>query len=129
MLDHVGLAVKNYAKSKAFYVRALAPLGIELVMELGMNGGFGEGGQSFFWVGEDRADFWKEEHRVGAAPVHVAFKAKDRAAVEAFHRAALEAGGIDNGPPGIRRRYHPNYYAAFVIDPDGNNIEALHCGE
>ena len=127
MLDHIGLTVKNYAKSKAFYVSALGPLGIELVMEFGMNGGFGEDGKTFFWIGEDRADFWKEEHRAGAAPVHVAFAAKDRAAVEAFHRAAVGAGGVDNGPPGVRGQYHPKYYAAFVIDLDGNNIEAVHC--
>jgi catechol 2,3-dioxygenase-like lactoylglutathione lyase family enzyme len=122
MIDHVGFPVSDYAKSKAFYERALAPLGYGVVMEVGNNemgapaAGFGIGGNPDFWIGG--------EGDVGN-PVHVAIVAKDRAVVDAFHQAALAAGGRDNGAPGLRPHYHPNYYAAFVLDPDGHNIEAV----
>ena len=117
MLDHVGFGVSDYARSKAFYERALAPLGITLLMEpVGRAAGFGQHGKPFFWL---------EEGRTPVTEVHVAFLAKDRATVDAFHAAGLEAGGTDNGAPGLREIYHPTYYGAYVLDPDGNNIEAV----
>jgi catechol 2,3-dioxygenase-like lactoylglutathione lyase family enzyme len=116
-LDHVGLDVSDYARSKAFYETALAPLGMRLMMEpIPKVGGFGDE-FPFFWIGER-----------GQGPdsgVHVAFAAADRGTVDAFHAAALKAGGTDNGQPGLREIYHPNYYGAFVLDPDGNNVEAV----
>jgi catechol 2,3-dioxygenase-like lactoylglutathione lyase family enzyme len=118
MLDHVGFAVSDYARSKAFYERALAPLGLTLVLEpVGQAAGFGAGGKPFFWI---------ETHgRVPKGRLHVAFAVDDRATVDAFHAAALAAGGTDNGAPGVRAIYHPDYYGAYVLDPDGNNIEAV----
>ena len=123
MLDHIGFSVADLARSRAFYVAALAPLGYGPVMDVtreqtgGYEGtGFGSPGRPQFWIGTG-------ENRSG--PVHVALVASDRAAVDAFHGAALAAGGIDNGAPGLRPHYHPNYYGAFVLDPDGHNIEAV----
>ena len=117
MIDHAGFGVSDYARSKAFYERALAPLGITLIMEvMEAAAGFGEAGKPFFWL---------EERRTPVTEVHVAFLAKDRATVDAFHAAALEAGGTDNGAPGLRELYHPTYYGAYVLDPDGNNVEAV----
>ena len=117
MIDHTGFGVSDYAASKAFYERALAPLGISLIMEvMEAAAGFGSGGKPIFWL---------EERRTPVTEVHVAFLAKDRATVGAFHAAGLEAGGKDNGAPGVRATYHPNYYGAYVLDPDGNNIEAV----
>ena len=122
MIDHFGFPVSDYDKSKTFYERALAPLGYGVVMEVGTNemgapaAGFGIGGNPDVWIGG--------EGNVGN-PLHVAIVARDRAAVDAFHQAALAAGGRDNGAPGLRPHYHPNYYAAFVLDPDGHNIEAV----
>ena len=116
-LDHVGLEVSDYETSKAFYERALAPLGLKLMMEpIPGVGGFG-GDFPFFWVGN--------RGRGAQSGVHVAFTAKDRDMVDAFHAAALGAGGTDNGGPGVREIYHPDYYGAFVLDPDGNNVEAV----
>jgi catechol 2,3-dioxygenase-like lactoylglutathione lyase family enzyme len=116
-LDHIGLDVSDYARSKAFYERALAPLGIRFMFEPAPEvGGFG-GEFPFFWI--SRRD------RGPQSGTHVAFTAKDREMVDAFHTAALEAGGTDNGGPGVREIYHPHYYGAFVLDPDGNNIEAV----
>jgi len=114
--DHLGFNVKDFARSRAFYSAALAPLGIGVQMEGDGYAGLGEKGKPELWIATD-----------GAAPsrVHVAFRAKDRAQVRAFHDAAIAAGGKDNGAPGLRPQYHPNYYAAFVIDPDGHNIEAV----
>jgi catechol 2,3-dioxygenase-like lactoylglutathione lyase family enzyme len=118
MLDHVGLDVTDYELSKAFYEKALAPLGLELMMEPAPGiGGFGDGRRPFFWIGTGR--------RSAQSGVHVAFDTSDRAAVDAFHAAALDAGATDNGPPGVREIYHPNYYGAYVLDPDGNNVEAV----
>jgi catechol 2,3-dioxygenase-like lactoylglutathione lyase family enzyme len=131
ILDHLTISVPDYARSKAFYLAALAPLGIELVMEWETFGGFGAGKKPAFWIGQARSTadgYWRPEHRAGAAPVHIAFLAPDRAAVDAFHAAALTAGGVDHGAPGVRPDYHPGYYGAFVIDPDGNNVEAVHHG-
>lgn len=123
ILDHMGLRVRDYARSKAFYEQALAPLGIRVVMEFGPNCGFGRDGKPDFWIGGP------PEPGAGDAaaimPIHVAFVADSRADVDAFYQAALAAGGADNGAPGIRAQYHPNYYGAFVLDPDGHNIEAV----
>jgi catechol 2,3-dioxygenase-like lactoylglutathione lyase family enzyme len=116
-LDHVGLDVSDYAASKAFYDAALAPLGMKLMMEpVPAVGGFGDD-FPFFWIGQ--------RGRGPDSGAHVAFTAGDRETVGAFHEAALAAGGTDNGAPGVREIYHPDYYAAFVLDPDGNNIEAV----
>ncbi|AIF47525.1 VOC family protein [Dyella japonica] len=125
MIDHVGLQVSGYERSREFYRKALAPLGAELVMEVteeqtgdGAHAGFGVDGRPTFWIGTSQ-----QAHANGI--VHVAFTAASRAAVMAFHRAALEAGGKDNGAPGLRPHYHAHYYGAFVLDPDGHNIEAV----
>ena len=119
MLDHVGINVSEYARSRDFYAAALAPLGLELLMEPAPEiGGFGspQDRKPFFWIGtRDAAN----------SALHVAFAVPTRELVEEFHAAALAAGGSDNGPPGVRSIYHPNYYGAFVHDPDGNNIEAV----
>jgi catechol 2,3-dioxygenase-like lactoylglutathione lyase family enzyme len=118
MLDHAGFAVSDYERSKAFYAQALAPLGITLLMEpMGQAAGFGKDGKPFFWV----------EMRGAAVTgrLHIAFRVDSRAAVDAFHAAALEAGGTDNGAPGVRAIYHPDYYGGYVLDPDGHNIEAV----
>jgi catechol 2,3-dioxygenase-like lactoylglutathione lyase family enzyme len=122
MLDHIGFPVSDYERAKAFYVRALAPLGYSLIMEVSQHEhdapatGFGANGKPDFWIGgEGGLD----------RQLHVAILAKDRATVDAFYHAALAAGGRDNGAPGIRAHYHPSYYGAFVLDPDGHNIEAV----
>lgn len=124
MLDHIGFAVTDYARSKAFYAAALAPLGYGVVMEItkAETGGAYEGAG----LGADgKPDFWIGAGDVLKGRLHVAFAAKDRATVDAFYAAAIAAGGVDNGPPGLRPHYHPNYYGAFVLDPDGHNIEAV----
>lgn len=116
MLDHIGINVQNYEKSKAFYMAVPAPLGYELVMEVQRWAGFGADG---------KPDLWIQGGRQTTPKIHVAFRADNRAMVRAFYDAALKAGGKDNGPPGIREVYHPNYYGAFVYDLDGHNIEAV----
>ncbi len=119
MIDHVGLEVSDYRRSKEFYTAALEPLGFELAMEFeGRVGGFARDGKPWFWIREGEP----------AAGIHIAFTAPDTDTVDAFHAAAVGAGGEDNGPPGLREHYHPTYYAAFVHDPDGNNVEAVHHG-
>jgi catechol 2,3-dioxygenase-like lactoylglutathione lyase family enzyme len=125
ILDHIGINVSDYERSKAFYAKALAPLGIELVMEYGKAAGFGRDRKPDFWVGEGVTRFQKPEHLDPITPVHVSFVARSRAEVDAFHEAALAAGARDNGAPGVRAEYHPGYYGAFVIDPDGHNLEAV----
>jgi catechol 2,3-dioxygenase-like lactoylglutathione lyase family enzyme len=122
MIDHLGINVSDYERSKAFYVQALAPLGFELGMEpAGRAAGFVEQTE----LGR-KPSFWIEGTRTPVSEnVHLAFAAPDRATVDAFHAAALAAGGTDNGPPGVREIYHPHYYGAFVRDPDGNNVEAV----
>jgi catechol 2,3-dioxygenase-like lactoylglutathione lyase family enzyme len=116
-LDHVGLDVSDYAASKAFYEQALAPLGLKLMMEpVDLIGGFGSD-FPFFWIAQ--------RDRGADSGVHVAFRVDDRDTVDAFHAAALAAGAKDNGEPGVREIYHPHYYGAFVLDPDGNNVEAV----
>jgi catechol 2,3-dioxygenase-like lactoylglutathione lyase family enzyme len=122
MIDHVGFPVSDYARSKAFYETALAPLGYVLVMEVQQNDhdakacGFGKDGKPDFWIGGEGGLM---------LALHIAIAAESRAAVDAFHKAALAAGAKDHGAPGLRPHYHPNYYAAFVLDPDGHNIEAV----
>ncbi len=123
MIDHMGLAVTDLARSKAFYARALAPLSITLLVEVTAaqtgdrsHAGFGAKGRPFFWLGDGDTQ---------AGSLHVAFTAGSRAEVDAFHRAALGAGGRDNGAPGLRPHYHATYYGGFVLDPDGNNVEAV----
>ena len=115
MLDHVSLRVRDFDRAVAFYRAALAPLGYLTVMEFPGVAGLGEPGRPDLWI-------TKTEQELN--PTHLAFSA-DRAAVDAFHIAALSAGASDNGPPGVRGDYHPHYYAAFVIDPEGNNIEVV----
>jgi catechol 2,3-dioxygenase-like lactoylglutathione lyase family enzyme len=118
MFDHVGLNVKDYAASRAFFERALAPLGYRVVMAFDEWKAAGLGT-------DEKPEFWISEREPRGTGTHVAFVCADRATVDAFHDAALDAGGIDNGAPGLREQYHPTYYGAFVHDPDGNNIEAV----
>jgi catechol 2,3-dioxygenase-like lactoylglutathione lyase family enzyme len=117
MLDHVTIGVRDIERSKQFYDRALRPLGIaRLYAEGPLAAGYGIGRKAFFWIGE------KPVPQTG---VHLAFASPDRATVDAFYAAAIAAGGSDNGQPGLRPQYHPDYYGAFVLDPDGHNIEAV----
>ena len=124
MIDHVGIPMSDIARSTEFYLKALEPLGISIVMEgsaeqtgHGAAVGFGANFKPFFWIGGAEG--------LGVGHVHVAFAAPSRAAVDAFYRAAITAGGKDNGKPGLRPHYHENYYGAFVLDFDGHNIEAV----
>jgi catechol 2,3-dioxygenase-like lactoylglutathione lyase family enzyme len=124
MLDHLGIAVSDVGRSKAFYDAALAPVGIAMIVEVsgdltatgGTACGYGKGGKPFFW--------FAHHENVGEG-VHVAFAVETRALVDAFYEAAITAGGTDNGAPGLRPHYHANYYGAFVLDPDGHNVEAI----
>ncbi|MFI4935381.1 MAG: VOC family protein [Caulobacterales bacterium] len=123
MLDHVSLAVADFARARAFYDRALSPLGIAAVMTVSAEE---SGGQAFMGYGsEGQPYFWISGGPPLTGRLHVAFTAKDRPTVDAFYQAAIAAGGRDNGAPGVRPHYHPNYYGAFVLDPDGHNIEAV----
>jgi catechol 2,3-dioxygenase-like lactoylglutathione lyase family enzyme len=123
MIDHTGINVSNFEESKKFYVTALAPLGYELLQELDATvtgsscvAGFGVDG---------KPDFWIVEGQVNTPRIHVAFRAESREQVNAFYQIAMKVGGRDNGVPGVRSHYHPDYYGAFVLDPDGHNIEAV----
>jgi catechol 2,3-dioxygenase-like lactoylglutathione lyase family enzyme len=123
MLDHVGFAVSDLERARKFYQQTLSPLGIMLIYDITVEQtdgeaylGFGEDQKPYFWVGTGR--------RFGGN-IHVAFLAETRDLVDRFHAAGLRAGGKDNGAPGLRPHYHKNYYGAFVLDPDGNNIEAV----
>ncbi|WP_294636854.1 VOC family protein [uncultured Aquabacterium sp.] len=123
MIDHTGIVASDFQASKAFYEKALAPIGYTLLMELSAAvtghadvAGFGEA---------PKPDFWISSGTPNRPPVHVAFRVASRSLVDAFHQTAIQAGGTDNGPPGLRPHYHPNYYGAFVLDPDGHNIEAV----
>lgn len=129
MIDHTGVPVSDMARSKAWYAQALAPIGYSLLMDVpgevtghSAAAGFGE-------TVTHKPDFWlagEDPARIKNMPrIHVAIAAKTRAAVDGFYAAAMAAGGTDNGPPGLRPHYHPNYYGAFVLDPDGHNIEAV----
>jgi catechol 2,3-dioxygenase-like lactoylglutathione lyase family enzyme len=121
-IDHIGLSVSDFEAAKAFYAAACAPLRMSVIMEFGQEvtgdqpvAGLGADGKPFLWIsGGGRT----------SPHTHVAIRAETRAQVDAFHAAALAAGGADNGAPGLRPMYHPNYYGAFVLDPDGHNIEA-----
>lgn len=121
MIDHLGITVSEYDISKQFYLKALAPLGYELLMEVQGFAGFGiasdNGPLATFWI-----------HQGDVPPkgsIHYAIRVDSRDQVDAFFEAALSAGGEDNGKPGVREMYHPNYYGAFILDPDGYNIEAV----
>lgn len=123
MLDHFGFTASDYNRSRAFFEKALAPLGFAIVMEVGpeetggsRHAGFGPPGRPHFWIGDAGAP---------TSHFHMAFAAENRVAVDAFYAAALTAGASDNGAPGLRPHYHPDYYGAFVLDPDGHNIEAV----
>jgi catechol 2,3-dioxygenase-like lactoylglutathione lyase family enzyme len=124
MIDHIGFPVSDYAKSKAFYEKAFAPLGYSMIMEVGAEQtesgalacGFGKDSNPVFWIGGEGGL---------KGVIHVALTVESRAVVDAFYKAALAAGGMDNGAPGIREHYHPTYYGAYVLDPDGHNIEAV----
>jgi catechol 2,3-dioxygenase-like lactoylglutathione lyase family enzyme len=118
MFDHVGLNVRDYAASRAFYEQALAPLGYRVVFDGSEWNGAGFGTS-------DKPEFWIMQRDPVGTGTHVAFQCDDRATVDAFHAAALAAGGTDNGAPGVREHYHPTYYGAFVLDLDGNNVEAV----
>jgi catechol 2,3-dioxygenase-like lactoylglutathione lyase family enzyme len=123
MLDHVVFYINDYAKSKAFYERALKPLGISALVEFTAEQ---TGGHPYAGFGSDRPFFWVGTGKTAlSGAFHIAFTAKDHASVDAFYKAALAAGGKDNGPPGPRLQYHPDYYGAFIIDPNGHNIEAV----
>lgn len=123
MIDHTGVAVSDFERSKAFYQRALAAIGYGLLMELPA---FVTGSADVAGFGEPpKPDFWIHGGTPNQPPIHVAFRVVSRAQVDAFHQAALAAGGTDNGAPGLRPHYHPHYYGAFVLDPDGHNIEAV----
>jgi catechol 2,3-dioxygenase-like lactoylglutathione lyase family enzyme len=115
MLDHLGIGVRDLAASRAFYEAALAPLGFGVVMERHDRVAFGPTARPIFWLVD----------REPASAIHIAFQANGRERVNAFHEAALAAGGHDNGHPGLRPEYHPHYYGAFILDPDGNNAEAV----
>lgn len=123
MLDHVSLGVGNLAKSRAFYDAALKPLGGRRVYDMEVLSGYG--------LSEDKPCFWiagpdaVEQNAIPAFGSHIAFAAGSRAAVDAFYKAAMAAGGRDNGKPGLRPEYHADYYGAFVIDPDGHHVEAV----
>lgn len=116
MIDHIVLNVRDLAKSKRFYAEALAPLGYRVVKEFPGAVGFGTGAQGDMWL-------WRRDP--ASANTHIAFVCGTRSLVDAFHAAALKGGGRDHGAPGIRTDYHPDYYGAFALDPDGNNIEAV----
>jgi predicted lactoylglutathione lyase len=114
MIAHTGLPVSDYRRAKAFYIQVLKPLGYTNNMEFGESAGFNDGKNTDFWIGRQDT----------VVPAHLAFEAKSADQVKAFHKAALAAGGKDNGAPGYRD-YSPGYYAAFAYDPDGHNIEAV----
>lgn len=123
MIDHISISASDFEKSKAFYSAALSPIGYALLMEFPASvtghtdvAGFGE---------PPKPDFWVSKGVSGNPPMHVAFRVASREQVDAFYKAAIAAGGRDNGPPGPRPHYHEHYYGAFVLDPDGNNVEAV----
>jgi catechol 2,3-dioxygenase-like lactoylglutathione lyase family enzyme len=123
MIDHTGLNVSDPAASRRFYDAALAPLGYKVLMEIPIEH---TGGRVVLGYGvAPKADFWVAQGTPNSPALHIAFRAEDSKQVDAFYQAALAAGGRDNGPPGPRPHYHANYYGAFVLDPDGHNIEAV----
>jgi len=123
VIDHTGVTVSDLPRAVAFYRAALAPIGYELLLEFPAEV-TGSNAVAGFGVAP-KADFWLGAGTPNRPPLHVAFRASARAQVDAFHAAALRAGGRDNGAPGLRPHYHANYYGAFVLDPDGHNIEVV----
>jgi catechol 2,3-dioxygenase-like lactoylglutathione lyase family enzyme len=121
MFDHMSVVVSDYAKSKAFYAQALVPTGHSQLTELRAS----TGRESAGFCHADGSDLWITQGEAIHPPIHIAFRVSSRAAVDAFYKAAIAAGGRDNGAPGLRPHYHANYYGAFVLDPDGHNIEAV----
>lgn len=122
MIDHTGFQVSNASQSRSFYDRALAPLGYRVLMEVPKEH---TGGRVVLGYGAHKPEFWLSEGEPSAPRIHIAFVADRREQVDEFYRAALAAGGRDNGPPGPRPHYHKDYYGAFVLDPDGYNVEAV----
>jgi catechol 2,3-dioxygenase-like lactoylglutathione lyase family enzyme len=122
MIDHITFGVSDFDRSTRFYDQAFAPLGVKRLFTLPPER---SGGVSMTGYGDQRPWFWIAEHDATRGKLHVAIRAEDHAAVDAFYKAAIAAGGKDNGPPGLRPQYHPDYYGAFVFDPDGHNIEAV----
>jgi catechol 2,3-dioxygenase-like lactoylglutathione lyase family enzyme len=115
MFDHIGFNVKNFQDSKTFYIKALAPLGIIVLQE----------GDGWALIGKSDQKLWFGSFGPAPEHIHLAFVAENREQVDSFYQAALASGGLDNGAPGVREQYHPNYYAAFILDPNGHNIEAV----
>lgn len=122
MIDHITFGVVDFDRSTAFYDNAFAPLGVRRLFDVPLEH---SGGAKVTGYGDDRPWFWLAEERATTGMLHIALRAQNRAAVDAFYTAALAAGGTDNGPPGLRPHYHADYYGAFVLDPDGHNIEAV----
>ena len=116
IIDHIGIAVTDYPGSVDFYSKVLAPLGIVKIMEIHGWAGMGKNGKPDFWFGA---------HTEPQRPMHIAFRAENRKQVDDFYETAIKAGAKDNGKPGIRKEYHPDYYGAFVIDINGHNLEAV----
>jgi len=116
VFDHIGIGASNLEASKTFFVKALAPLGVTVVMEVPDGVGLGR---------DHKPSFWLSASTVKCGPLHLAFTAETRSQVDDFYRRAMAAGGRDNGPPGLRPQYHAHYYGAFVIGPDGHNVEAV----
>src|SRR3954470_13876290 len=125
LIDHVTLMVSDFARSKAFYDKALAPLGVKCIVEFGKAAGYGREKKPDFWIGQGPTSFQTTEQLTTITPTHLAFTARSRDEVDAFYTSALAAGARDFGKPGIREIYHPHYYGAFVLDPDGHNVEAV----
>lgn len=126
MIDHITFGITDFARSTTFYDQALAPLGIKRLFDVPMEH---SGGVNVTGYGDERPWFWIAEERATTGLLHVAFEARTHAEVDAFHAAAMRVGGVDNGAPGLRPHYHADYYGAFVLDPDGHNIEAVcHAG-
>ena len=127
MIDHLGFRVRDLAAARRFYEATMPALGLSVIDNTATSfliGGRAQWPVPFVWIGTDKPTFWSDDHAVSASPIHLAFHAPSRDAVDAFHAAAMESGGEDNGEPGPRGPKEMNYYAAYVIDPDGNNIEA-----
>jgi catechol 2,3-dioxygenase-like lactoylglutathione lyase family enzyme len=126
MFDHIGLHVRDVAASVAFYKAVMAPLGAKVCSQDESGAGLGPDGNAVLWLYAHKGAKGPNATRVGS---HIAFAAPDRKSVEKFHAAGLKAGGVDNGPAGLRADYSPTYFAAFLTDPDGNNVEAVYMGK
>lgn len=122
MIDHISLNVADFAGMEAFYAKALAPLGVKPMMKFGKEV---TGGADVVGFGAEKPFFWLAGTERTRPAQHIAFRAESRAEVDAFYAAAMAAGGTDNGKPGVREMYHPHYYGAFVLDPEGHNVEAV----